>query len=220
VQHQLFKFTVPFLLVELICKELSDHENQLQSNQIRQLCASNDDGSYNCICFTISNLPNEVIKNCIEVGKCGDNCNQLFQYFWNQNADALNKAKLTNDNFFTVVHREVWTPTILRCKSLLCELNDRSIVLAKLDEFANMKFFFSHLKELCSAMQRCYHFTKVPPPDQWIPQLMKRIEQYQKICSDVLCNDAAKLIINLRKSLCLTGDFEIIENLANCVSYI
>ena len=181
------------------------------------MCAGDDATSYKCICFNTGELTEEMIENCIEIGKWKDNHNVLFECFWKQKADLLDKANLSDEIFFTVVHSEVWVPTVACCKSLLIGFYDKSVTLAKVEEFTKIERFFEHLSALCCALLQCYpDFTSVRPSEEWIPSLMRHIELYKnEICDNIKCTNAANLIIKMKNSLHLSGDFGIVENLVS-----
>jgi len=183
------------------------------------LCTGDDATSYKCICFNTGKLTEEMINNCIEIGKWKANCNLLFERFWKQNADLLDKTTLNDENFFTLVHSKVWVPTVSCCKSLLIEFHDKSVTLEKVEEFTKIENFSEHLSVLCCALLRCYpDFKSVRPSEEWIQSLMCHIEKYQnEIFNNVKCTNAANLILKMKKSLHLSGDFRIVENLSKNV---
>ena len=184
------------------------------------MCAGDDATTYKCICFNTGKLTEEMIENCIEIGIWKDYHNVLFEFFWKQKVDLLDKANLSDETFFTLVHSEVWVPTVSCCKSLLIEFHDKSVTLAKVEEFTKIEKFSEHLSVLCCALLQCYlDFTSVRQSEEWIPSLMRHIELYHnEIFNNIKCTNAANLIIKMKNSLHLSGDFGIVENLSKNVS--
>ena len=123
---------------------------------------------------------------------------------------------------FTNVYNEIWTPTIKQCSSLVCNLYRKSINLSEIVQLSKMENFSRQLSALSSALLHGYPAMMggVTPPDQWVPQLMAHIALYQDISSSTKCIDAANVLLKMQKSLHLTGNFKLVENLTKIVSIV
>jgi len=219
----LIKYVFIVLHVELaqsLFQQISDYDDdKLKTIQIRDLCTGNDASSYECICFAIKDLSDEMIQNLCHIGIRNNIHNILFEGYWKQNASALTNAQ---NICFTDVYNLVFQPTIKQCGLLICNLFDKSVKLSQIEWLSNVEHFSDHLSALSDAMVCCYPavIKGVPPANQWVLELIEHITLYQEIGNSSKCVDAANVLLNLQKSLCLTGDFKYVENLVNHVSYL
>lgn len=213
-------------MIQTLSKEISDHSDEkLQAKRVCDLCTNDDDGkgNYKCICFSTDNLPKEMIDHCIVIGKYENAHNQLFDHLWQLEADAFKKtdAAKPNNISYSVLFDQVWIPTVSSCKSLLNKLYNKSVTLAVIEEINQVENFEMHLSALCTAMLQCYpDDVCVSPPQQWVPQRMAHFSKYQEISNNLKCTEATNVILKVKSSLSLTGDFKIIEHLADCVSVV
>ena len=216
-------------LTEDICKEISDNSDvKLFDKKISTVC----DDSYKCICFPSAIMESEMIQNFITCGKCNDDLNKLFEYCWNQ--QAINIKDVSFDSIYNLV----WKKTIEQCQQVLLELNNRSVTLKETETLCQLfapkdqivtpnensglcqiECFSSQLTALCEAMHQCYPSSKklFPLPTKWIPDTISYIALYNEVVNDTKCTEAATVILKVKASLKLKGDFQIVENLANCV---
>jgi len=210
-------------LTQVLSKEIDDlSDDKLQAKQICDLCNDDDDdGNYKCICFSTNGLPNEMIEHCIIIGKYENTHNQLFDHVWQQQVDSFKKTDAANPNniSYSVVFDQVWIPTISCCKSLLSKLHNKSVTVTTIEELSQIENFADNLSSLCTVMLKCYpDDVNVPPPQQWVPQLMVHISKFREISNNPKCTEATTVILRVKNSLSLTGDFKIIECLADNVS--
>ena len=125
------------------------------------------------------------------------------------------------DVSFDSVFNKVWMPTIAKCQSLLCELKNKTITLNECEVLYSKGNFLLQLSALGNAMHQCYPDCKksVPPSDQWASQTVHHIALYldEIVNNSSKCTEAAGVILKVKESLKLEGDFQIIEDLAKNV---
>ena len=206
-------------LTQVICKEISDNsDDKLASKQISQVCRVEDDGTWKYLCFTTSELNSEMLHNLILFGKYSGDFNKIFEYCWDQQI-KLSDITTIKDVSYDSVYEKVWKPTVKQCQLLLSVLRDKSITLEEVEFLYRMQNFSLQLLVLCNAMHQCY-----PKPSEslilatsWVSNTVSHIERYHEIANNPKCKEAAKVILDVKASLELKGDFKIIEDLAKHV---
>lgn len=138
--------------------------------------------------------------------------NEFFKNIWSSVLKNESKAQLT---FSDIVSR-IWEPVFSQCCMLIESVQKRSIKLRDVDRFFHQRegqYIYQHLKSLFSAIEACYGRTA--DVTGWISNSVHLMEQYWALC---LQAEAANIVLELKDSLRLTGDFEIIEDVASKVS--
>ena len=204
-------------LVKVICQEVDDNsDNKLANKRICNVCEVEDDGSYKYICFSTSKLENEMIHNIFLCGKYNDGLNKVFEYCWNQQKSTIATIE---DVSYDSVYKQVWKPTIEQCQTLLCRLKDKTITLEEAESLYQIENFSAQLSALCNALCHCYPKANesLLLPNNWVSHTIAHIALYHEIVDNPKCTQAAEVIIEVRTSLKLEGDFKIIESLAKHV---
>ena len=206
-------------------QRISDNsDDKLYDKRICDVCEVEDSGGnkcYKCVCFSIPELDNGMIDNCIVCGKhANGTTNEVFKYCWDQQIE-LSAIRTVKDISFDSVFIKVWKPTISQCQLLLCSLKCKTVTLEEVEKLYQIDNFSSHLSALCNAMHHCYPESKesLTSPDEWVSQTVSHIALYLKIANNQKCTDAAKLILKVQAKLKLKGDFKIIKDLAKHVRY-
>ena len=225
-------------LTQVICQEISDNsDDKLYNKQIYTVCEDTGNDSYKCTCFSISKLEDEIIENLVVCGKHNDDFHRVFEYCWNQQIISSG-IKNVKEVSFDSVYKLVWKKTIAQCQLLLFELNDNSVPLKEIESLyhlfipkdkmvtlnenerqCQLRLLSLQLSSLCNAMHYCYPSSQqlFPAPDEWVPQTVDYIALYIEIVNDSKCTEAANLILKVKASLQLKGDFKIIESLTEHV---
>ena len=207
-------------LTHVIHQEINDNSDiKLANKQICQVCKVEDDGTLNCICFSTSELEDEMIHNFSICGKCNGDFNRVFEYCWHHQMQQTPTTK-GQDVSYNSVFNTVWKPTIKQCQSLLSKLKDKTVTLKEAEILYQIYNLCSQLSDLCKAMHQCYpELNKsLPLPDNWVSQTVAHIALYHEFANNPKCNEAASVILKVKESLKLEGDFKIIEHLAEYVS--
>lgn len=190
-------------LPELIAEIAQDHSGSL----IGSLCSMKP--SLQFMCFKSAEPLQPILNNYRNLSEqYGSN---LFKRMWTSALKTEAKAKSTT-TFAEVVTR-AWNPVFARCCELLDSIQSRTITLKDVDEYFRGfegEYICDHLRNLYIGMQLC-HDKPVVFTD-WIRTSVNLMQQYWALCEQA---EAAKIILKLKESMKLTGNFEIIENVAS-----
>ena len=139
--------------------------------------------------------------------------NNTFNDYW----DAEKKNVQNRPLQLVDVVKHVWEPAFMKCCAFLESLQDESIRLADvdklLDSYPKEDKLISEIKYLEKGICHC---TKAKiSDDKWIESCVQRMQLYRSLRQYA---SAAKAFLDLKVTLELTGDFEIVERLAAKVS--
>ena len=189
---------------------------KLQANvdtcPIRELC-STDDGQV-CVVHGFSDV--EPLEPCLkqfwfmtQESKC-----DIFIKFLNERLAALVRDKCTlsmND-----VMPEVWIPVFAQCEQVLEQLMDFSIPLPVVDDLFHGKdndHIGHNIKQLQKGVEWC-RSRRVVNDFGWIKRVIDCMNQFWKLSR---YTDAARAFLKIRDALKLTGNFNVVENVASQV---
>lgn len=199
-------------LAHLIDEISQDHF----SKAINSLCcieSSPQFGSPRFVCFEIAQ-PLEPILNSYHMLSL-HYASDLFKHIWTSALKTEAKTKLTAT--FTDVVARAWNPVFAQCCWLIDNVQTRKIKLKDVDEYFGHyeggHLIIEQLHNLYSAIEACSG--KPVNETRWIRSSVDLMEQYWALCEQA---EAANIILDLKKSLRLTGNFEIIEHVANQVT--
>ena len=137
--------------------------------------------------------------------------NNTFKNYWDAEKSVQNMPLQLVD-----VVKHVWEPAFMKCCGFLECLRDRSIRLAKvdklLDSYTKEKLIFE-IKQLEKGICHCKN-TKILD-NKWIESCVQRMQEYHSLRQHA---SAAEVFLDLKVTLELTGDFDIVERLAAKVS--
>lgn len=144
-----------------------------------------------------------------------------FQRFWNECIEQY----YSNNLLLGSVMKCIWMPVFERCCKHLESLKDRTIKLYVVDELLDQFSDSSKLEEeiytLHKGICKCNEITSDP---SWIKYCVQRMQQYHSLRQ---YGSTAKALLNLKEALALTGDFNLIEQIAakvsleiNCLSIV
>lgn len=139
----------------------------------------------------------------------------LFQQIWKSKLDAAMHAKFSVALNFEDVITRIWKPVFSNCCQLVDNVRSRSITLKEVDLYflkIEVTEVCRHLRNLYIAVELCRD--KKAEEFEWIQGSVDLMKQYWDLCKQA---KAAKIVLNLKNDLKLTGDFEIIENVASTV---
>lgn len=116
------------------------------------------------------------------------------------------------------IKTKIWEPTFEECLSLLDSLYDRSIKLVDVDRhFSKIKDIEKELRSLHDGVMQCSGNEKQRENLDWILTAVKLMEEYWSLLK---LADAAKTVIALKDRLSLSGDFSLIQTIAEQVIYM
>ena len=137
-------------------------------------------------------------------------CN-FFREYWNTRSESV----VGNDFSLADVTTEVWRPVFSQCEKLLASLLDCSIPLTMVNQlFHQMRDDLNehNIKQLQRGVEWCRGRKNVD--FTWIGGVINRMNQFWKLSG---YTDAAQAFLKIRDALELTGDFQLVENVASQV---
>ena len=141
----------------------------------------------------------------------------IFFSIWKSKVKAARSqraAKLAIEDIKLIM----WGPTVDEGRSLLESLQDRSIKLTEVDRyFSEIKDLESQLHRFHGGIMRCLGSTEQVKSFKWLKTAVKLIEEYWSL---LRLADAADVIIDIKNSLTLSGDFTLIQSIAEKVMSI
>ena len=135
--------------------------------------------------------------------------NDIFESCWRQ------QCKSCVDLYtFQQVYEIVCIPVLTECKEILVSLEQRTMTLE------NVMIYFwkfepnelkSNLQHLCEGMKKCFpNDMQLLASRSWVPAVVASIQEYKKINSYVA---TAKIVLQLKESMELTGDFTAVNTI-------
>lgn len=94
-------------------------------------------------------------------------------------------------------------------------LKDRTIKLTLVDKLLDQHFDNELEIELCSLEKGICECSGIPRNPSWIKPCVKRMQQYRSLRQYA---SAAKAILQLKETLALTGNFDVIKKISTEVS--
>ena len=113
----------------------------------------------------------------------------------------------------------LWTPVFARCEELLKQLMEYSLSLPTVDLLFSGKetnVIAHSIKQLHKGVEMCRSGKEVKD-FKWIKEVVDCMEQFWQLSE---YTEAAQAFLKLRDALKLTGDFQLVENVALQVSRV
>ena len=215
VYTEYFEFVFYFIgLDDLKAQLKADYDNY----PVNRLCVADGPSRFKCHLFQ-SAAPLDPIRMPFDFMSrlCQ---NDLFHRVWSNavRKAAHRKQELTIQDIVD----EIWRPAFKECDStILGGLGDGSIKLQAVDSYfshyANIETIKGHLYQLYKGVELCYGRTPPPRCPQWIHSAVGRVHHYWTLGQYAA---AAQTVLELREKLGLTGDFHLMETIAEQVLYI
>ncbi len=190
-----------------------DSTKNYDDYSIQELCTLQD-SSFNLILFE----EYEGIMPILEDFRSlfGKHDNDFVRYFlYSILRDTVKKQNITYANFVPLI----WDPFFMKCCELLTDIKDRSIKLREIHRIENdctkSDLLESQLLLLCCGLEGCKKYESSGNSHHWISVSVKQIKTYLSMCDQA---KAADIVLQLRKKLKLSGNFDIVEYVAHKVS--
>ena len=200
------------MLLESLTRQLQkEFHADLNNVEIKDLFTMTTDSNQPvCIYYTVKDIPEELLKYLYVMGnRCR---NDLFESVWSKHC-----KQVINLSTFMEVHEKVCMPVLDECKIILISLEQKTMTLENVDKYFR-KFqesdLESNLYKLCLGIQQCFPETELKPAKQWLHDVVLDIQEYKKINSYM---NVATIVLELKQSMNLTGDFTVIDTLAQQV---
>ena len=163
-----------------------------------------------CVYFTVKDIPHELLNFLYVMGNKYHN--DLFDICWRK------QCNLYTNLTFEEMYPKVCKPVLDEFEEILLSLQQKTITLENVDKyfqkFEHASDMEDNLKKLCQSVQEYFPGTQVSRAKHWVHGVVKRIQEYKRINSYM---SIAVIVLNLKESLKLRGDFTVIERLAGQV---
>lgn len=188
-------------------------QKDFQEEKISTLCVTaTSDGNCNVVCFPDARPLDAYLDDFYTISSKYPN--DLFNKYWKERLDAYSEPIP-----FSNVDSFVWRPVLQACQSLLDKLESEDMTLLDVDyQFNNVYFGKLHILEqdllnLQKGVCAIKHIRHID--NSWIKKVVKQIREYWDLCG---YRDAAEAFLNIRDTLNLTGDFTLVERVAQKVN--
>ena len=174
---------------------------------IRTLCVS-DSEQCQVQCFPEAS-PLESCMEGVWIMTVESKCN-IFREYWNARSEYV----VHNDFSLADITTEVWRPVFSQCEKLLASLIDCSISLTMVNQLFHQmshELIEYNIKQLQRGVEWCQGRNHV---DFTWTGIINRMNQFWRLSGHT---DAAQAFLEIRDALKLTGDFQLVENVASQV---
>ena len=143
--------------------------------------------------------------------------NAIFDHVWREKMNELVDAGSLS---VSDVQSKLWKPTITKCTELVSTLQKRTMTLSVVDQyfrafFNNKDAAIVHIVNLFRGLRHCVSsFGEAGREERRIREAVDVVQQYWSLCT---YSDAAKICVQLKQKLKLTGNFDIVNVLASQV---
>ena len=208
------KYVLDFVIIIIIHAgmDLLQEEFKIDFDNLptSHICSSDETNTVVIHCFKIGHSLNPILEKFKAISQ--EYSTDFFQTFWNRQKQKHKDA--TSLNVLTVV--QIWKDTLKECIAFVKSLQDGSISLSSVQELVTKREenLLQDITNLEAGICVCKGAT--PPTNPvWIRNCVLRMYQYQSLCHHA---SAAKVFVELKETLQLTGDFSMVEKLADEVS--
>ena len=195
-------------------REAVKSEDDYEDRPINSLCIV-DNGRYHVTCFPTA-APLEPCLNCFWRMACSEEKCDYFLHCWNERLVFVNKMKviLTPEKVIS----EIWQPVFTQCQTLHKQLVDCSLLLSEVDRV----FKGQKSDDITKGLTQLHLGVAEDDEEniQWIDEVVKRMEQYWKLCQYA---EAAKAFLKLIAVLKLdslkhSAEYELLEHVVSNLS--
>ena len=144
------------------------------------------------------------------------NDNKLVRYFfYSMLRDSVKNQPISCANFVTVV----WNPFFQKCCRFLNDVKKKSIKLKEIltidRDCTSSEQLENELIKLCCGVENCHDNKKLERDHRWISESVMQIKTYLSMCDQA---KAADTVLEIKEKLKLSGNFDIVECVAQKVS--
>ncbi len=143
--------------------------------------------------------------------------NDFVKYFLKSLVRSLTKSKVQVNlqNFV----EDIWNPFLKKSCIFIESIRDRSIKLREIDEIEShctkSDQLENQLLRLFCGLEACHGRSSLIADHSWILKPVNQIQTYISLCEQA---KAARMVLQIKEKLELTGDFDIVEHVAHKVS--
>ena len=145
--------------------------------------------------------------------------NGIFDRVWNERITDVVAAGSVSVSDIT---SKLWQPTVTKCTDLLTTLQKRTMTLSVVDQyfqpyFNNKEAALNDMINLFNGLR--HHVKTFGEPKMEERRIREAVDVVQQYWSLRTYSDAAKICLELKEKLKLTGNFDIVNVLASQVRY-
>ncbi len=186
-------------------------EKDVDDVPMSSICSIDDTGKIVVHCIKIAHPLNPILGQFNAISN--EYSNDFFRTFWRRQKRQQEGAN-RRLNLGSVV--QIWENTLKECIAFVESLQDRSISLSSVYELVTLKGKENLSQDITNLEAGiCVCTGATPPNPVWIRNCVMRMYQYQSLCQHA---SAAKIFVELKETLQLTGDFSMVEKLVDEVS--
>ena len=207
------------LFIGSLTKKLFEELNKDHSNiPVKELfvpVTTSSGSQLACKFFSTENVPNELLQHLYIIGKKYPN--DIFETCWRQQSKSY-----ANLNTFEGVHQMVCTPVFNECEQILVSLEQGTMTLENVENyfssFHETNELKNNLEKLCQGIRECFPNHKhLRAPRSWVPSVVTSIQEYKKLNGYTA---AARIVLQLKDSMKLNGDFTAVNTIVEQVNII
>lgn len=138
---------------------------------------------------------------------------EIYCRIWEAHMEKASKSELCIEDIKT----QIWNPAFRECVTLLNSIREQTIELNQVDHYfkiLDQQKIKRELVQLHSGIMQCRTGKKEKFDHEWIDEAVNLMERYWSLHT---LAGAAKIVMTLRDDYSLTGDFRLIETLAQQV---
>ena len=202
-------------LTKKLFEELNKDHNNIPVKELFVPVTTSSGSQLACKFFSTENVPNELLQHLYIIGKKYPN--DIFESCWRQQSKSY-----ANLNTFEGVHQMVCTPVFNECEQILVSLEQGTMTLENVENyfssFHETNELKNNLEKLCQGIRECFPNHKhLRAPRSWVPSVVTSIQEYKKLNGYTA---AAKIVLQLKDSMKLNGDFTAVNTIVEQVNII
>ena len=140
---------------------------------------------------------------------------KIFSDYWYDRLALIIHSR-SSDLALSDIAEEVWSPVFDQCVKLLTELKDYSVSLMTVNQLFEgqpVPIITSSIKQLYKGVELCQNGREVND-FKWMKGVVERMIQFWQLHGFAA---AAQAFLEIRDAIKLTGDFQLVENVASLV---
>ena len=202
-------------LTKKLLEERTKDHSDVPVNELFVSVPNSGGSQLTCKFFSTENVPTELLQHLYIVGKKYPN--DIFESCWRQQCKLY-----VNLDTFEAVHKMVCTPVLNKCEEILVSLEQGTMTLEDVENY----FWSSHeanelkrnLDKLCQGIKECFpNHKQLLAPRSWVPSVVENIQAYKKLNGYIA---AAKIVLQLKDSMKLNGDFSTVNTIVQQVNIL
>ena len=200
-------------LTKKLFEELSKDHSDIPVKELFVPVTTSSGSQLACKFFSTENVPTELLQHLYIIGK--KHPNDIFETCWRQQCKSC-----ANLDTFEGVHQMVCTPVLNECEEILVSLEQGTMTLENVEKyfssFHETSELKSNLEKLCQGIRECFpNHKQLRAPRSWVASVVTSIQEYKKLNGYIA---AARIVLQLKDSMKLNGDFTAVNTIVEQVA--